>query len=124
MSQMSPLARIVGWLWFVAPLVLLAYLAWVWIHSDFVGIAYYVAASGGLLVLALCGAWFLIGMSGAKWALRVAAVIVAFFVALNASIAFSNAPFYGGHDVAFYMCLVLAAAFCAVTYFIAGRRAA
>jgi hypothetical protein len=93
-------------------------------HSEFAGFAYYVAAWGGLLLLALCGVWFLIGMSGAKWVLRVAAVIVALFVVLIGLIAWSNAPFYGGHDVVFYVYLVLAVAFCAVTYFIAGRRGA
>ena len=121
---MSASARIVRWLWFVVPLLLVAYLAWNSAHSEFVSFAYYVVAWGGLLAVALCGAWFLVGMPGAKWVLRAAAVVVALLVVLNGLIAWSNAPFYGGHDVVLYNYLVLANVFCAVTYFIAGRRAA
>jgi hypothetical protein len=121
---MSASARIVGWLWLVVPLVLLTYQVWIGVHSEFLGFAYYFVVWGGLLALALCGGWFLIGMPAAKWVLRVAAIAVALFVALNGLIASSNAQFYGGHDFEFYGYIALAVAFCIATYLIAGRRAA
>ena len=121
---MSLSARIVGWLWLVVPLLLLGYEVWIGVHSEFIGFAYYFVSWGGLLALTLCGAWFLIGMPGAKWVLRVAAIAVALFVGLNGLIAFSNAPFYAGHDFVLYGFLMLAVAFCVASYLIAGRRAA
>jgi hypothetical protein len=68
---MAPYARI-GWLWFVVPLTLLGYEMWDAIHTEFLGFGFYFVVWGGLLILTLCGAWFLLGMPGAKWVLRVA----------------------------------------------------
>src|SRR5262245_42728859 len=121
---MATLVRVTGWLWFVIPLVLLAYEIWVGVHTDFISFGFYFAVWGGLLGLSLCGGWFLVGMPGAKWVLRVAVIAVALYVALLFLITSSNAPFYGGHDFLLYVYLGLVIAFCAASCFIAGRRAA
>jgi hypothetical protein len=120
---MSTTARVIGWLWFVVPLALLVYQMWVDVHAEFLRFAYYFVVWGGLFVLALCGAWFLIGMPGAKWVLRTAAIAVALYVTLLGLIASSNAPFYDGHDFVLYACVALVVAFCAATCLVAGRRA-
>jgi hypothetical protein len=121
---MSTSERIFGWLWLVIPVALLAHQVWVDVHTDFLSFGYYFAVWGGLLAISLCGAWFLIGMPGAKWVLRTAAVAVALYVALMGLVASSNAPFYSGHDFVFYGYVALVVAFCVATYFIAGHRAA
>jgi hypothetical protein len=49
---------------------------------------------------------------------------VALYVILMFLIAWSNAPYYGGHDFLFYGYLWMVIALCGASYYIVGRRAA
>ncbi len=121
---MARVSRVFGWVWLVVPLVLLAYAVWSAVHTEFLSFTYYFFVWGGLLALSLCGAWFLIGMPGAKWVLRFAALAVALYVVLNGLIAWGNAPYYGGHDFLLYGYLALVVAFCGASVYVAGHNAA
>jgi len=115
--------RATGWIWLLGPLLLLVWHFWLSIQNEFISVAYYAVAWGSLLVLALCGFWFLIGGPGAKWILRIAAVLVALYVGLLLVITSGNAPFYGGHDYVGYTFMTLGVAFCVFTILISGRHA-
>ena len=123
-STVNAAARTVGWIWFVAPLAILAYHVRASVRSSFISFEYYIVVWGALLAVAACGAWYLTGMPGAKWALRFAGALVGLFVMLNGLVSASNAPYYGGHDYVLYFCLALVIAFCMFTIAVAGRNVA
>jgi len=93
------------------------------VHQEFIRLSYYVVVWGFLLTLALCGFWFLVDGPGAKWVLRAAATVVALYVILMFLISSGDAPFYGGHDYSLYAYMAAGVAFCAFTFYVAGRRA-
>lgn len=79
---------------------------------------YYLAVWGYLLALALCGAWFLVGMRGAKWVLRAAALTVTLYTVLFGLHTEGDAP------IAVYVSLSAIVLFCMASIALAGRSAA
>ena len=114
---MRRLTTALGWVWFLGPLFVFAFVAWSDLHAPFLNFGYYFVVWGGLLGLSLCGGWFLVGMPGAKWALRVAALLVTLYAA---SIVLLSE---GGAAPSFYCLSAAVIGFCAVTFFLASRRA-
>ena len=120
---MGAARKLTGWIWLLWPLAFLVAHIWNSVHTDFISLSYYVVSWGSLLALALCGFWYLVNGPGAKWLLRVAAVLVALYVGLMFLISSGNAPFYGGHHYPMYAVMAAAVAFCVLTVFIAGKHA-
>ena len=114
---------ITGYVWLIAPLALLVYVLWSDLQRPFVNLSYYVVSWGSLLVLSLCGYWFLAKGPGAKWVLRLAALAVTLYLGLLFLVASSNAPYYGGHEYLAYALYGLIIAFCLFSVFMAGRHA-
>jgi hypothetical protein len=106
-----------GWAWFLGPLFVLAVVAWRDLHAPFLNFGYYFAVWGGLLALSLCGGWFLVGIPGAKWMLRVAALLVMSYAGLVVLLS------DGGAVPSFYWLSAAVIGFCAATFFLASRRA-
>lgn len=120
---MGAARKVTAWIWLVGPVVLLVAHIWNSLQTDFISLGYYAVSWGALLILALCGFWFLVDGPGAKWLLRIAAALVALYVGLMFLISSGNAPFYGGHDYVMYAVMALAVAFCVFTVLVAGRHA-
>jgi len=121
--HMGTARKIIGWIWLIGPLLLLVGHIWNSVQTDFVSLSYYAVSWGALLGLALCGFWFLVEGPGARWALGIAAVVVALYVGLMFLITSGNAPFYGGHDYLVYTVMAAGVAFCAFTMFVVGKHA-
>lgn len=108
----------IGWVWLLGPLALFVFQLWTDIHAPFLNFEYYIVSWTSLLFLALCSAWFLIGMPGAKWVLRAAAILVALYTVLIALLT------EGGASVAIYASFAAILLFCVATIALASRRAA
>jgi hypothetical protein len=108
----------IGWVWLLGPLASITFQLWTDFHMPFLSFEYYIVSWSSLMFLALCGAWFLIGMPGAKWVLRAAAVLVALYTLLIALLT------EGGASVAICASVAAILLFCVATIAIANRRAA
>jgi hypothetical protein len=112
-----------GFAWALVPLLLLVYFIWSDLQGSFLSLSYYVVLWGSMVVLALSGFWFLIDGPGAKWVLRGAAGVVTLYTVFIFLIASGEAGRAGEHNYLMYSLMVVVVAFCAFTFFIAGRHA-
>lgn len=119
---MSKIRTVTGWIWLTVPLLLLVANIWVSVHEDFISLGYYVVVWGSLLLMSMCGFWFIIDGPGAKWALRAASTVVALYVILMFLISSGSAPFYGGHNNLLYAYMLAGVLFCIFSFYVAGRR--
>ncbi len=115
---MKRLVFAIGWVWLIGPLALLVVQLWTDFHTPFLNFGYYIVSWTTLFFLALCGAWFLIGMPGAKRVLRAAAILVALYTLLIALLT------EGGASATIYASFAAVLLCCGVTIAIANRRAA
>jgi len=120
---MGAARKLIGWVWLVGPLLVLAVDIWDSTDHEFISLSYYVVVWGVLLAMALAGFWFLIGGLGARWAVIAAAVVSALYTVWLFLIAYGNAPFFGGHDYLMYGLMGAAVLFCISSVALASKHA-